>query len=627
MCGIFGHTGFAPDRLEPSRRALTTLSHRGPDQWGDWHDDRVYLGHRRLSVMDLSEAGRQPMANASGDIVICVNGEIYNYAELKSQLVTSHQFVSCSDSEVVLHGYEEWGIEGLLRKLDGMFAIVIYDRRTGKLYLVRDRFGKKPLFYARRQDAFLSASEIKALFEFDGSLRVFSYEGIKRWICHRGSHAKTTIYAGVFQVTPGSYLEIYGDRGRRHVYYDVLDALDASQCDRAAPDELAGLLECATKKRLMSDVPVGVQLSGGIDSSLVTAFLRQHHKGDLHSFSFGFAGAAGQAISEEPYARWVAERLDGVIHHQYNVESHEVAQAFQDVVWLTDGMLEHPNTIAIHLLSKYMKQHVTVSLTGEGADELFGGYPKFRFVEKVKNRRLLAQMIPCALIHRITSRRLVRYARFAYLNKQYAGNMKVLLESLNHFVSPDTFEKLFGPPRASLFDDVDYDRIAALPPYRQLLVMDHKTYLTSLLDRQDRASMGAAVEARIPFLDRQLVEWAMSLDQEHLFDQTESKRILRQLSMSIFGPQFVRRAKVGFRMPIRQWMGGQGELKPFVDRISDGDFVLRDAMNFPSYQRYLASHCFVHKNLNYADSEKMWLQWFLMVLRAAQDVFDVRSVA
>jgi len=625
VCGIFGHTQFDPSLLEVSRRALHTLTHRGPDQWGDWHRDNVYLGHRRLSILDLSPSGRQPMVSGDNDVAICVNGEIYNYIELRAALEDKYAFTSRSDSETVLHGYIEWGIDDLLKRLDGMFALAIVDMRQNRLFLARDRFGQKPMYYSNSGGGFSFASEIKALMEFDDALRTFSYEGIKEWLYYRGNPTSRTIYHNVHQLRQGRYLEYANGAFSEHVYYDVLDYVDPADSEREPDqDELSHLLDAAVTKRLISDVPVGTQLSGGVDSSLVTHYARKHSDADLLTFSFGFSGAESERYSEEAYARQAAQHV-GTEHRQYNSDGRDVGEVFRTVVHLSDGLLDYPNTIAIYLLSRFTKPHITVSLTGEGADELFGGYKKFDLAERLGRGRQTPLSALTPLLSKLSMPRMQTLARSAYLRKRYAGEPRAILENLNSYVSRETLTRYFGEADVSLFDELDYSRISAYPFYKQLLIVDHKTYLRSLLDRQDRASMGAAIEARLPFLDRAVVEWGMAVGKRGLYDRYENKRVLKSLCAELFGHEFAYRRKKGF-LPVKRWIDSPHCFKPYLDAAFRSDFLLREKLDFSSLEPYLNDNSFAKKNLNYGDDERVWIKWYLMVLRAAQDVFSVRNI-
>ncbi len=624
MCGIFGVVGFRKSEITHAREALHSLEHRGPDQWGEWYDDQVYLGHRRLSIIDLSENARQPMVDERNGVVIAVNGEIYNYRELRRELERETPFFSQSDSEVVLHGYSAWGMEKLLERLDGMYAFVLYDSRNRRLYLVRDRFGKKPLFYTFLGNRLIFASEIKALFRFQPELRRFSWEGVKNWIYFRGNLTPDTIYNNVPKLLPGHFLRRENGNWSLHSYYDILDAISPGAENPASQEELRQYLDVAVQKRLMSDVPVGLQLSGGVDSSLVAYFVKQHHQGAMHTFSVGFNDPHLQEFSEEPYARYVAQKL-GFQHHQINISQADYQENFQHTVYLFDGMLDYPNAVAIYLLSKHSKRFITVALTGEGADELFGGYTKFRSMLKLAQSSSRG-FFPEGLLRGWLGRFWRSYWRSRYLRWRYGGRPRQILTDLNCYIAPDTFHQIFGDPGIQPLEVVNDERLQALPFYRQLLVMDHKTYLFSLLDRQDRASMGAAIESRLPFLDRQLVEWVLQLKQEYLFDLMENKKILKQLASEIFGPRFTYRRKMGFPIPIQHWLAPNGLLGGQVQRALSRDFVLMERINRSALHSYLEGNGFDRKLLNYPDSDRMWLKWFLVVLRTAQDVMNITDV-
>ncbi|MFC1462234.1 asparagine synthase (glutamine-hydrolyzing) [Verrucomicrobiota bacterium] len=622
MCGIFGILGFEEGQIDRARKALHSLKPRGPDQWGEWYDSKTYLGHRRLSIIDLSEDGRQPMA--AGGVVIAVNGEIYNFVQLREQLSGEYEFRSESDSEVVLHGYREWGIDGLLRRLDGMYAMAIYDKAENQLYLVRDRYGKKPMYYSQANGRVLFASEIKAMLEFDDRLRVFSYDGIRRWIYHRGSHCSGTIFHNVHKLRPGTYLRAKGGKISETRYYDSLD----ESREWAEPDavgRLEDLLDRAVAKRLVSDVPIGLQLSGGVDSSLIGHFLRRHHSGEMHTFSIGFGEPEYQQYSEEKYARFAADKL-GFTHHQLNITMGDAVQAYEKAVYLCDGMLDFPNTIPIHLLSLYAKDYVTVMITGEGADELFGGYTKFRTVEALQHPRPWSKAVPDVAIRLLGNGRLRRYARAMYLAKKYGGSTREILDSLNCYIHPDTFTAIFGRRDFSLYDEIPYDRISQLPFFRQAIIVDHKTYLFSVLDRQDRASMGAAIESRLPFMDQDLVAQCMSLPKQYLYDSRENKRLLKTLCAEVFGSRFTYRRKMGFPLPLNDWIDRRDAFAPHVDKVFQDDFALAERLDMAHLSGYLDGTDVDRHLLNYGDSDRIWVKWFLMTLRATQDIFRISAV-
>ncbi|MBG78584.1 MAG: asparagine synthase (glutamine-hydrolyzing) [Alphaproteobacteria bacterium] len=617
MCGIFGQLKLGGFSQEEARRALNSLAHRGPDQWSDWDDEHVYCGHRRLSIMDLSEAGRQPMIGHG--VILTVNGEIWNFMELREELIAQgYKFNSQSDSEVLLHGYHAWGWDRLLERIDGMYAFSIYDTNLGKLCIARDRFGIKPLYYAAGNFGFGYASEVKALFEWRDELRCFSLNGVRDWLLYRGGQSGLTPYYQIVKLLPGHSICVDVRSGDVDVrkYYDVVDHIGDKESD---PNDLPDVFEEAVSRRLMADVPVGLQLSGGVDSSLVGHAMHKLYDTDqINSFSVGFDAENEAHLSEEPFARYVADKY-GFTHHQYNINRKMIAENFEHVLWLADGMLDYPNTVPIYLLSRYAKQNVTVQLTGEGADELFAGYTKFKKMAGLSSGGSLEKMMPDGVIDAIGNMD-ARVGRMLHLRKHYTKQNAVILNSLNSYISASTVEQMFGPHEGHLLRG---DTCAALKEFsfsRQLILADHKTYLVAVLERQDKSSMGAAIESRVPFLDRNLIEWAMNLDEDILFGADETKKILKDYAADIFSHDFAYRKKVGFPLPLKNWMESDAGLKPFRDKIYQSDFLLSE------YFMHYKKKSFDHILLHYGDSESQWVEYFMMVLRSAQDVFGIREV-
>ncbi len=592
MCGIFGHTHRKPD-LAHSRAALQSLTHRGPDQWGEYTNDHIYIGHRRLAVLDTSENAKQPITDRH--ITIAVNGEIYNYKDLANSFHMKHHFKTTSDSEVLLYAYKEWGIEKLIDKLEGMFALAIYDEQSQKLHIARDHYGIKPLYYST-QNGFAFASEIKALFHHNPDLRRFSMAGVGDWLHRRGSWSGKTPYAGVMKLLPGYRIEIDVKTGSYKIiqYYDLLDDI----AEPSEPADLEDILSQSVRSHLMSNVPLGLQLSGGIDSSLIAHTMREHIKSPIHSFSIGFADPAEKHLSEEPYARQVAGQL-GLTHHQINITQKDITNNFAHVLWLCDGLLDFPNTIAIYLLAKFSKEFVTVQLTGEGADELFGGYNKFS--------RMLG----------LSKRQFIRpWGRAGYLNKMYGGNPQAIFNDLNSYLpaaniitgvnNNDITSEVVGEKNRRKFESLSFAK--------QMLVLDHKTYLHAVLERQDRGSMGASIESRVPFVDRNLIRWAINIPDEYLFDRRQTKKILKQKAASIFGHEFAYRKKVGFPLPIQNWMQDSYHAQNDNSFFAEG---FKKARAHSGYKRNL---------LNYPDPQSQWIDWFGFVLASTQEQLNITDV-
>jgi asparagine synthase (glutamine-hydrolysing) len=632
MCGIFGVLGFRPGDLAAARGALATLAHRGPDGEGEWSDDWAWLGHRRLAIRDLSEAGRQPFVSDDGEVVALVNGEIWNDRELRAELGPAG-FAGRCDAEVVLHGYCAWGFERLLAKLDGMYALVVYDRRAGRAFLARDRFGVKPLFVAERAGRVLVASEAKALLAFDPALRVFSLAGVQAFVANRSTHHPRTLFRGVERLLPGAWAEVRRDapslRARR--YYDLLDVCAGAEAPARLPGdaevdaELEARLGAAVDRRLASDVPIGMLLSGGLDSSLVTWLATRREPG-LPAFSAGLAEERFAHFSETAWSSHAAA-VTGAKQHVLTLASADFATAFERCVWLMDGELDRPPTLGLQLLARFAKPHVSVLLTGEGSDELFGGYLRLRRALTLARGSRVGRLVPRRLFDLPWAARGPRARAGAlYQAVAYAGRRDAILEDLGRTVSPDAFARLFGAPPPSALAAFDRERLRALPFARALLVVEHLTFLTVMLDRQDRSSMGAGVEVRTPFVDRALVEWAMRLPPEALYDAGANKKPVARIAARIFGADFAARTKLGFPVPFWTWLKDPALLGAHAARSRAKDFVLWERVDQRRWRRWLARRAFDGRTLAWEERDRRWLAWYGTVLRAAQDAFGISAI-
>lgn len=632
MCGIFGVYSSNSVNLEKARKALNLLNHRGPDQWSDHLEGGAYIGHQRLSIRDLSERGKQPFVDTENGVVVAVNGEIWNDKQLRKEL-GEERFRGDSDCEVLLHGYVTWGLDKLLDKLDGFFGAAIYDKRTGDLHIIKDRWGKKPLYYAKSGDSVIFASEAKSILEYDESLRVFDYEGIKHWMAYRGSHCKKTIFYGVNKVIQGHYVTISRDHDIKEVqHFSLLEhaaTLDPIKNPSAAEvdEQVSGLLNGALEKRLASDVPIGIQLSGGVDSSLIAAKLREETSSDLSSFSVVFKEEQDQAYSEEPYSDYVADKYQ-LNHHKLAIDKSSIRDVLKHVIYLFDGMLDIPNAIPIYLLCKYAKENITVFLTGEGADELFGGYGKYNKAVKYEKTRSLSKLIPDRFfdMNFVFNRLKYNYVYSMYLAKHYSGETEKLLDHMNSFVSPLTIEKYFGDLETTMVENLDTEGLSEFPFMKQLLLVDHMTYLNFLLERQDKASMGASVEARLPFLDMDLINYALRLPHDQLLDEQMSKKPLKRLAENYFGHDFVHRPKVGFPMPIAQWLDDPEGFGESLAKIYSSDFLVMQRADKHGLFGYMESDSFDLRQVSYGDSERIWIKWKLMVLAEAQEIFGISEI-
>lgn len=555
MCGIVGcyrPGGATAADADHAARATATLRHRGPDGIGAWSDGPVALGHARLSIIDLA-TGHQPLHNEDGRIAVILNGEIYNYQDLRRELIAlGHRFRSQADTEVIVHGYEAWG-DRVTDRLDGMFAFALWDGHRQRLLLARDRFGEKPLYHTTLPGdpgVVWFASEIKALVDHPGVPRALDAANLEEYLLYRHVLAPGTLFAGVRQLPAGHAMVIADGEVTVRQWYDET----AAPGPGVPADAGAGLLEASIERRLMSDVALGTVLSGGIDSTLVSAIAARHRPG-LDTFCVGFEDPT---LDERPYARAVATMI-GSRHHELVIAADDILGELRQLTWANDEPLTHPNSIAMHLIFRFAKleRGVTVLLSGEGADEVFGGYDWYRVL--ARRSRLFdwpGARAAAGLVPGERGRTLRRLADPEY----------PLLA--NAFSRPGEVAGLVGRTPA-----VPASRRRAWPPGARglegMFRYDQRSYLPALLQRQDRMSMAAGVEARVVFLSHPLVEWANRLPSGARVSAVGRKLPLRQLVARLL-PEFpVDRPKVGFALPLRTWLSPGGGLWNRVEALQN----------------------------------------------------------
>lgn len=586
MCGICGFVcdaGSAGDSPEQLDRMIAALTHRGPDGNGRFHTAGVGLGHARLSIIDL-EGGRQPLCNEDESLVLVCNGEIYNYRELRSGLLErGHRFRSASDSEVILHLWEEQG-ERCLEHLRGMFAFALYDRKTKRLFLARDRFGQKPLYYYQAAGRFIFASEIKAILchpEVPRELEVAALDG---FLFYQFVPDNRTLFQGVKAVPPAGCAVVsrQGYEIRRYwnpqQHKNNLAAF--SPAERIASTE-AVLLD-AVESHLVSDVPVGIFLSGGIDSSLLAAMASKISSAKMKSFSIGFDDSR---YDETEYARIAAEHA-GTEHTVFRFNPDEVMAGIHELSGLMDQPLADDAALPLLFLSRQAAREIKVVLTGDGGDELFVGYAKYRGLAG-RRRSVLGrwlrenwvaprELAGCApdpvSMRRLKSRfGLKCFPELAgcYYKHFWEGWDRYALysEGVRRRLSEETFPFPPDPPAneqaASVLSELLWwDRIGYLPG--------------ALLLKTDMATMAYGLEARAPFLDHLLAAHAAGIPEQEQVSNTETKRILRRLAEKWLPGDLVHRPKRGFGLPLRSWL--QNELAPWVEGL-----LLDSSVTVPRY--------------------------------------------
>ncbi|HEY1303298.1 MAG TPA: asparagine synthase (glutamine-hydrolyzing) [Vicinamibacterales bacterium] len=564
MCGIAGkffsdRSRFHDDDLD---RMLRSIVHRGPDSEGRYSDGRALLGFRRLSIIDTT-GGDQPLFSEDGEIVVLANGEIYNYKELKVLLrARGHQFRTNSDCEVLVHLYEDFG-RNFAEKLNGMYAFCLYDHRRQTLLLGRDRVGIKPLYFTQQDGVLIFASEIKAILQASEVSSIESPDVLDEYLCFRSLSGQQTFFEGVELLAPGRILE--ADRHGLHVhqYWHPTfreDLISGNETIQLIRDKLQG----SVRRQLMSDVPLGTQLSGGVDSSWVSVLAAREAPG-MKSFSVGFSELDFDETGE---ARQVAA-LGGLEYHEVKSDSGKFSSLLPRIIWHNDEPLTHANSLEIYNLCRYAREHVKVLLTGEGADELFGGYPRYYLCRLGETyERIPAVLQPAIrLATDWLSRNRGRRPRF------FLGMTPRDLVFWNAaFARPDKVAWLMDKSelalsnRRALLDETWQDDLSLLD---NLSLHEIQNYLQPILLRQDKMSMGASIEARVPILDNDIVDVALSIGAREKIRNLTPKYLFKKAAAKDLPSGIVHKRKIGFGVPVGTWMRKNGALEGFLDRLND----------------------------------------------------------
>lgn len=568
MCGIAGFV--SSQQLSPAaaklvlERMTSVIAHRGPDGHGYWLDSHAALGHRRLAIVDLA-GGHQPMTNEDSSLWISYNGEVFNHASLRPKLeAAGHHFANRSDTETLLHAFEEYGPRSV-DQFRGMFAYVIWNTKTKSLFAVRDRLGIKPFYYYWDGSTFVFASEIKALLEHPAVPCRPNSVALAEYLVFGYLSGQETMFENIFALPPGNWLRLDLGSSRPALeiqpYWDVpVSVHDSSISYEEASTELARLIEESVKLRLMSDVPLGIFLSGGVDSSTIAALVRKLAPGKVKSFCVGYQESD---YSELAFARQTSSAI-GTEHHEVVVSSRDFFDALPKLVWHEDEPITWPSSVPLYFVSKRAKQEVTVVLTGEGADELFGGYQRYRHYLNFLRQWETYRYVPAFL------RSIIR-ASIASV----PGIPPDLRRKLGHTIAGRdcSLKNLYLENFYGAFETSELDRL--LPGYKdpfkafrdyfdsrpqasmleRMLFADQKTYLVELLRKQDRMSMATGIESRVPFLDHQLLAFASSLpDSFKLAANGQNKSILKHAVENLIPGEVIHRKKMGFPTPIKGWL-------------------------------------------------------------------------
>jgi asparagine synthase (glutamine-hydrolysing) len=603
MCGIYGECDLS--RLgRVSRRAdeaTDVLSHRGPDERGSWRGPGVFLGMRRLSIIDLA-GGRQPIWNEDGSCCIVFNGEVYNFRQLRPELeARGHAFRTRTDTEVILHGYEEWGTD-CLRRLNGMFAFAIWDGRDQRLFVARDRIGEKPLYYNVVDDRLVFASEIKSIL-FDRSVRRgISPRGLANYLAFGHAVAPDTMFEGVNKLLPGHYLIAERGRVRTEVYWDVGDEpppeIDAGLSSTEYAERVLGLLDDSVRLRMVADVPVGAFLSGGVDSSTVVALMKRHATTPVNTFSLGFT--AGGAYNELSDARCVAEAL-GTEHHELLAQDVDLVQILTTLVYHYDEPFGDAASFPVYLLSRFARERVKVVLTGDGGDELFGGYRRYAMDRAASWYQRLPGLLTRSVLPAVVGRlprmrrvkRTVTTLPIADPARRYASWLVLFTPEMRaELLRPELLGAVGGYDPSWPYPHY-YDALngtTASDHLNRLLYVDVKTWLAdAYMEKVDKATMACGLEARVPMLDHRLVELSFQIPGRFKIRGWSTKRVLKQAARRLVPPGVLGKPKRGFSVPTDPWF--RGPLKRFAfDVLLDGQAKQRGYFNTAFVERLWREH-------------------------------------
>lgn len=600
MCGITGFYGKSSDRLRVIKTMTNVLSHRGPDHSSVWFDKHSYMnfGHRRLSIIDLSDKGNQPMFSKCRNFILVFNGEIYNFTNLRNELCQKFGFdpSSTSDSEVLINSISFYGLDTTLEKIKGMFAFACYDLRAQKLFLVRDRFGEKPLYYTHMQNHFLFASELKALKMHPSWVGRIDNSVLPFYLRNGYIPPNESIYSGVNQVEPGTYLTVNLEFGPSKIdinlskYWNPKSqfnvVFDRTGC---VENDLEEKLISSVKNQMVADVPLGAFLSGGIDSSLIVALLQGVSNAPINTFSLGFKDPD---FDEAPFAKETAKFL-GTNHSELYIDSTDIIDLIPSIAKLFDEPFADSSQIPTFILSKFAKKNVKVAISGDGGDELFGGYDRYTRSNLLWN---MFKKYPLSL-------------RTLFSN--FISNIPIgaldLLSKIKHFspknsilnqLSGDRIIKVSELTRSESLTDL-YHNMTSIwncpsdllnPTYLcadnnnnvlhnqdDMMLYDLITYLPGdILTKVDRTSMAVSLETRIPFLDHEVVNFARSLPLEFKINDKSTKWILRKVLSKYVPQNFINRPKKGFAIPLSTWL--RGPLKDWASSLLNSSTLKQEGI-------------------------------------------------
>ena len=630
MCGILGEISFHKERRKSKiifKKALDLQYHRGPDDSDIYHDDYTIFGHRRLSIIDLNTHAKQPMVSNCKRYILIFNGEIYNYLELREILIQrGYHFHTKSDTEVLLNGFIEYGIE-IIHQLIGMFSFAIYDNIANESYIVRDRLGVKPLYYTHDKDGIIFSSEIKSILALDTKKRTLNMSAVSSYLSFRYPILNNTFFKGIESLPPAHYIKISNNLIDIVEYWSLKNQFKEQQIDRGEEyyiEKLHLLLESSIDYRMISDVPIGAFLSGGVDSSIITAIMSQKSENPIKTFTIGFTE---DGFNEFNYAKIVAE-LYNTEHREIILSADNYIQTMEKLISYKDAPLSVPNEVPLYLMSQELKKYITVVLSGEGADEIFGGYGRiFRSPYDLERLQQINNL-------EYTPEQKREYCK-NFLKKYISDN---ITNEIDHFINIYSYTS-FDDKSLLLNNSIDlhaieenllskfmyyFDEIDECSYYNKIMYVFEKIHLLGLLHRVDTTTMAASIEARVPFVDHRLVEFAFTIPMKYklkwidthakekskllMSDQISEqydtpKYILKKAYEDLLPSDILYRKKMGFPVPLNNWFGG--DFNDYAKEILLSDISkARGVYNTENIQKWLNSN---RLSSDHSFAMKIWM--------------------
>lgn len=624
MCGIAGIIGYRGDGAGEIQKMNERMFHRGPDAGGFWLDEncRVALGHRRLAIVDLSENGAQPMRSADERYVLVYNGEVYNFRELRGQLERDGErdaWRGGSDTEVILRAFARYGVEQTLCRMKGMFALALYDREAGSVTLARDRMGEKPLYYGMVNGSFVFASEIAAMKELSDFHNGIAANVLPLYFQYGYIPAPYSVYEGIYKLMPGTWLSVDVStlKQEQHTYWDLKQVAKEGEAhpfqgtQKEAADRLEELLKEAVRGQMISDVPLGAFLSGGIDSALVVSIMQAVSDIPVRTFTIGFEA---ENYNEAEFAKAIAAHLR-TAHTELYVGKREACETIRQMTACFGEPFADSSQIPTMLVSRMTREHVTVSLSGDAGDELFCGYNTYRVAEEeLRKLKKKYHRLPRGFRHAVgglcshlAGKNELLYKAGAYLTME-------TLEEAHRYIGLEEARTAYLSKEHMRPDDAYFDYIPGFlrDGVANLMLMDALHYLPDdILVKVDRSGMQYSLETRMPLLDRDITEFAWTLPMEYKFSEGVTKRVMRDVLYRYVPKELMERPKKGFSIPLHEWLK-EGELREWAqDLLSDGRTHCADVIDVRVVDSYWKDYTEKGKF-----SEKLWYilmleQWMM----------------